>query len=135
MAPKSFWIGGPVVVVAAALTPPLQADPVGKDLFDAHCADCHGLSATGDGPKAASIDGGVPNLTTLATRNGGTFPTIDVMSYIDGYTRENSYANMPAFGEQLLDAPTVLYDAGDGIPTPTPEPLVQVAEYLISIQN
>ena len=108
----------------------------GKELFDNNCVACHGADGQGDGPNAAQISGGVPDLTKIAARNGGSFPTIDVMSFIDGYTRDTGASDpMPEFGALMVDAPLVLYDGGDGIPTPTPEPLVQVTEYLKSIQR
>jgi hypothetical protein len=41
---------------------------------------------------------------------------------------------MPSFAP-LLDGQLVGYDGGDGIESPTPVRLVQVAEYLKSIQE
>jgi hypothetical protein len=41
---------------------------------------------------------------------------------------------MPQFGP-LLDSPTVLVDVGDGIQTPTPERLIDLADYLKTIQG
>jgi hypothetical protein len=36
---------------------------------------CHGESAKGDGPAAKDLKARPPNLTTLAQRRGGEFPT------------------------------------------------------------
>lgn len=109
---------------------------IGRDLFVANCAACHGVTATGDGPAASGIEGGVPDLTMIAQRNDGVFPLVDTMSFIDGYTRGSSYSPaMPKFSETLFASPMVLYDTGDGIPTPTPSALVALAEYLQSIQR
>jgi len=41
---------------------------------------------------------------------------------------------MPAFAD-LVDGDLVPFDGGDGIMTPTPVRLVQLAEYLRSIQG
>ncbi len=88
------------------------------------------------GPQAASLGRAVPDLTRIAARNGGTFPMIEVMSTIDGYRRARAgNVAMPEFGAYLKDAPMVLADLGDGVLTPTPKPLVDVAEYLASIQR
>ena len=42
---------------------------------------------------------------------------------------------MPEFGVMMEDQPTVMVDTGDGILTPTPEPLFALAAYLKSIQR
>jgi hypothetical protein len=75
------------------------------------------------------------DLTGLARRNGGVFPTAEVMSAIDGYTRHGSRSKMPEFGAYLKESETVLVDVGDGAKTPTPEPLYAVTLYLESIQE
>jgi mono/diheme cytochrome c family protein len=56
----------------------------GPDLFHAYCASCHGQEAKGDGPVASALNSKVPDLTTIAKRNGGVFPEAKVRSVIAG---------------------------------------------------
>lgn len=108
--------------------------PTGAEDFADYCASCHGLSGKGDGEIAASLPKRPANLTTLRARAGGTFPTTKVMAKIWGYTETVGEAGtMPNFGP-LLDSETVPYDGGDGIMTPTPIRLVQIAEHLKTLQ-
>ena len=107
----------------------------GQEDFNALCAPCHGTSGTGDGPMAKDLDHPPANLTTLAARNDGTFPMPYVLHKIWGYAEGQAPAAiMPNFGP-VLDSPVVLFDAGDGIQTPTPERLVDLANYVASLQR
>ena len=75
-----------------------------------------------------------PDLTTLAARNGGSFPRDAVMSTIDGFARGDHFApEMPAFGDGDL-GPTVIVETEEGIGTPVPVELLALADYLESIQ-
>ena len=126
----------PVLAGAMMACAPEPTKTSGKDLYAEFCASCHGPSGKGDGPAAAGLSRAPADLTTLSERNGGTFPLTTVLSTIDGYTRaKEGNLTMPEFGVMLEDQPLVLVDTGDGIPTPTPEPLLAMAEYLITFQE
>jgi mono/diheme cytochrome c family protein len=56
----------------------------GPTLYQAYCAVCHGKDGKGAGPMAKSLKVKVPDLTTIAARNGGTFPSEDVQKIISG---------------------------------------------------
>jgi mono/diheme cytochrome c family protein len=110
-------------------------EPSGAEDFATFCAACHGASGRGDGPSASGLARKPADLTRLSARNGGVFPGTKVMAKIWGYTggREGG-SPMPEFGP-LLQGELVPYDGGDGIATPTPVRLVQIAEYLKAIQD
>lgn len=85
-----------------------QADPErGRREFDSSCAVCHGVEATGDGPLRPFLIKPPPDLTKLAKRRGGTFPTRDVTEMIDGRSsvRIGSHGTreMPVWGQVYLD--------------------------------
>jgi len=106
----------------------------GKAVYDENCVMCHGTSGKGDGPLASELFSPPPDLTRLTIDNGGEFPRVRVLSHIDGYVRgENSSGAMPEFGP-LLVGDNVLLETGEGVVTPTPKPLVAVANYLESLQ-
>jgi cytochrome c553 len=98
-----------------------------------YCAACHGASGKGDGAAAAGLAKKPADLTTLAKRNHGTFPTTRVMAQIWGYAGKRGEGIMPDFAP-LLEGEAVPFDGGDGIQTPTPLRLVQIAEYLKTLQ-
>jgi mono/diheme cytochrome c family protein len=125
-----------VLVATLMLTACLPEDPpTGAEDFASYCAACHGVSGRGDGEMAATLDRRPADLTGLAARNGGVFPTTRVMAKIWGYAGgRQGTAAMPNFGP-LLESDLVPYDGGDGIETPTPTRLVQIAEYLKRIQG
>jgi mono/diheme cytochrome c family protein len=77
------------------------AEPVGSELFLNHCAACHGANGEGGGPVAAVMQVTVPNLRTLAQRNGGTFPADAVRAYIDGREIKAAHGDrqMPVWGD------------------------------------
>lgn len=125
----------PVLALGACVlaTAP-QSIPTGAEDFLDYCSACHGPSGKGDGELAGTLSKKPADLTRLAARNGGAFPTTRVMAKIWGYTGGRDGAEvMPNFGP-LLDSETVPYDGGDGIMTPTPIRLVQIAEHLKSLQ-
>jgi len=103
--------------------------------YAAFCASCHGAGGTGDGELAEGLATRPADLTQLAAKNGGTFPTTRVMAQIWGYTGgKDGDRVMPKFSA-LLDGALVPYDGGDGIMTPTPVRLVELAEYLKVLQK
>jgi len=75
--------------------------PEGQKLFADHCAACHGPAAEGDGPVASVMAISVPNLRTLAMRNGGKFPAESVRAYIDGREIKPAHGDrqMPIWGD------------------------------------
>jgi mono/diheme cytochrome c family protein len=94
----------PALVAVFALGPlAAQAadEPKGSELFMNHCAACHGADGEGGGPVAAVMQTGVPNLRTLAQRNGGTFPIDAVTAYIDGREVKAAHGDrqMPVWGD------------------------------------
>ena len=121
------------LALAAGCTPQVE-EVSGRALYAENCAVCHGPGARGDGPAAEGLSPPPPDLTLLSRDNDGAFPLVAVMSYIDGYTREDRAEGMPAFGA-LLEGRTVMVETDEDVLTPTPEPLVELAEYLRTLQR
>ena len=113
------------------------APSAAKDYSD-YCAGCHGKG--GDpGPIAQELKLHPVSLADLTMMNDGNFPEARVMSKIVGYRSHGELVGavpgqMPPF-EALTEGPTVLYDTGDGIPTPTPVRLVRLMEYIKGMQQ
>ncbi len=107
----------------------------GRTVFINSCASCHGLTGRGDGPLAAELEVKPADLTKIAARRAGLWPTVEVMSIIDGYHRRTlPREKMPVFGD-LAEGRLVPFDAGDGRLTPTPVTLIALANYLELIQD
>lgn len=70
--------------IAAAAIPQATRTFSGQNEFKVFCASWHGVGAKGDGPIANAFRRRPPDLTQLATRNGGTFPADRVFQTIDG---------------------------------------------------
>jgi mono/diheme cytochrome c family protein len=91
------------LTVAWLLAPAAHAadDDLGARLYFNHCAACHGPDGEGGGPVAATINLAMPNLRSLATRNGGVFPAEEVTAYIDGRETPTVHGDrqMPIWGD------------------------------------
>jgi mono/diheme cytochrome c family protein len=72
----------------------------GKKIFENYCATCHGTRGEGDGPAAAALRNKVPQLNTLGRRNGGSFPTDQVVKMIAGDASVTAHGSreMPVWG-------------------------------------
>ncbi|MDO5630964.1 MAG: cytochrome C [Paracoccus sp. (in: a-proteobacteria)] len=122
-----------MAAVIAACAPDQQMTTARSDYMNL-CAGCHGTTGKGNGPAAAGQNPRPADITTIAARHDGEFPRLQVMSHIYGYTMGRSESPMPQFGD-LLEGRTVMYDAGDGRETPTPQRLVALMEYVERMQE
>lgn len=71
-------VAGVAAALAAGLAPATAGEAkqaVGEEIFIRYCAVCHGVDGAGNGPLADALKAVPPDLTTLAKRNGGRFPT------------------------------------------------------------
>ncbi|WP_210760689.1 c-type cytochrome [Azohydromonas sediminis] len=75
---------------------------LGKLEYESGCASCHGLSGKGDGSLRNHLTKPPSDLTTLAKRNGGAFPTQLVWEMIDGRSSTDMFwygsREMPVWG-------------------------------------
>lgn len=78
----------------------------GVEMYERLCSSCHGPFGHGDGPVASLIKIGVPDLTRIAHRDGGEFPTEEVRRTIDGRWDRTAHGarDMPVWGWQLYDS-------------------------------
>jgi mono/diheme cytochrome c family protein len=108
---------------------PLIQSVAGPDLYRAYCASCHGREAKGNGPAAPALKADVPDLTTIAQRNGGVFPKHRVRQIISGDEIFISHGSreMPIWGPIFHQ---VEYDRDWGLVR-----LENLAKYLESIQQ
>ncbi|MBD3764489.1 MAG: c-type cytochrome [Rhodobacterales bacterium] len=141
MAPRTAAVAAILALplaLAACLPEAMTPPPSGAQDYATFCAACHGSAGRGDGPAAEGQSPAPADLTGLAARNGGTFPMLSVMGKIYGYAgvpgATPTAGAMPEFGS-LLEGQTVLFDAGDGIASPTPLRLVQIAQHLQTLQD
>ena len=88
-----------------SLTPSLALESLtGGDSFDRYCASCHGADGRGGGPVASALKNRPTDLTTLARRNGGTFPRERVAAFVEGTERlslTHGSGDMPVWGRVL----------------------------------
>lgn len=93
-----------VSALASAGAVAQQAFDLGKLEYESSCASCHGLSGKGDGSLHAYLTKAPTDLTTLARRSGGAFPTQLVWEMIDGRSSTEIGAHgsreMPVWGSQ-----------------------------------
>jgi mono/diheme cytochrome c family protein len=72
----------------------------GKAMFNSYCAVCHGTDGKGNGPAAPAMKTTPTDLTVLAVKNGGKYPSAHVSSVIRGQAALPSHgsADMPVWG-------------------------------------
>ena len=108
----------------------LKQTTAGAAVFSTYCASCHGTSARGDGPLASSMRRKPANLTEIAKRNGGVYPSELVFRTIDGRNpvRGHGGPDMPVWG----DAFSRSREAGDE--TRVKAVIQSLVDYLDGIQ-
>jgi mono/diheme cytochrome c family protein len=90
-----------VLTAAPDLAHAQDAVDIGKALYDAHCAGCHGISGKGDGPLSDSLAKPPADLTQLSGRYGGYFPSNKIFDIIDGRKDVAAHGprDMPVWGK------------------------------------
>lgn len=106
-------------ILAAFLASPAAAQPqaelrqhvTGGEVFRTYCATCHGPAGRGDGPLAGAMRRKPADLTEIAKRNGGEYPSEIVYRTIDGRTpvRGHGGPDMPVWGDAFARS----HDGGD----------------------
>jgi mono/diheme cytochrome c family protein len=93
-------------VAAVLSTPVFAAEDTGARLYFNHCAACHGEYGEGTGPVATSLRVTMPNLRTLAQRNGGVFPEDAITAYVDGRETKAAHGDrqLPIWGDVFRGA-------------------------------
>lgn len=126
----------PLIMVLGLATPAAAQDAAqGEALFGFYCATCHGNSARGNGPMSPSLVVAPADLTTLAARNEGVFPTTRVVMRIDGRDPLVSHGSMmPVYGD-FFEGSDVAIKAETGQPIMTSQPIVDLLAYLESVQQ
>lgn len=74
--------------------------PSGQEMYKQFCAACHGADGKGDGPAASNLKTRPSDLTTLAKRHEGKFPSDYVSAILrfgPGISAHGS-SNMPTWG-------------------------------------
>jgi len=117
-----------------------QGANVGKHEYQGSCAVCHGQTGHGEGPMRAHLVKAPADLTTLAKRNGGTFPAERVLRTIDGRTTIGPHGTreMPVWGQVFLEQESAQPPSGRrrvGPEWTVQKRLLELVEYLRQLQE
>jgi hypothetical protein len=124
-----------IILSLLSMASSLDAGSTGKNLYQEHCLQCHGPDGRGDGVAAADLATPPADLTGIAARRDGVWPMLEVMAIIDGYSRDTlPRVDMPVF-EEFLDNEMVEFDSGNGITVLVPTKLVEIATFLLALQD
>ena len=106
----------------------------GATLFAQNCAFCHGANARGAGAAAVNLEQVPADLTLIAERNGGLFPSDDVLAKIHGYGGPGHFGEMPDFAD-IDRGENIMWETQNGQKIATPRALVALVRYLEGLQR
>ena len=108
-------------------------DYSGEEIFMRFCSSCHGETAHGDGPVAATLNVVVPDLTQLTRRYGGEFPAAELSATIDGRSLVIAHGprTMPVWGYEFWWEEGADREAEAA----ARETIRKLLDYLLSIQD
>ena len=117
---KWLMVAGVTAVFAAAAARAENID-AGKAEFQSSCASCHGADGKGKGPVSEQLKVAPADLTILAKKNNGVFPTNAVYETIYGSKTISAHGTreMPIWGDRFnptMNYPHIIdptYDALD----------------------
>ena len=100
MACLAFFVAGQqkeIRQVPIKATSPTSA----TEMYTAYCAVCHGVDGKVSGPAAEALKMRPPDLTALAKKNGGNYPSDHVTTSIRGDLRLAAHGSkeMPVWGD------------------------------------
>ena len=104
---KVLETGVSLCIVAGLLlggsSPARASDEANRLLYLRYCSACHGRSGKGDGLVGTLLQTRPTDLTQIAKKHGGEFPTGEVEMVIDGRTtvRAHGAPDMPVWGEEF----------------------------------
>jgi mono/diheme cytochrome c family protein len=107
---SAFFLSSALLLTIAPTSSAQEAkDPssgTGKDLFLQYCASCHGPEAKGNGPAAPALKDPPRDLTLIAANRGGTFPSAEILAFIDGRDVSAAHGSreMPVWGKRFGEA-------------------------------
>jgi mono/diheme cytochrome c family protein len=122
---------------APAQTPPVvkhvpiaKTSPTsGKEMFENYCAVCHGKDAKGAGPAATALKTAPPDLTMLAKKEGGKYPSAHVAAVIRGQ------ADMPSHGSKDMPVWGPLFSSiSQGHESEVQQRVANLVTYIESLQ-
>ena len=120
---------------------------VGKAEFQSSCASCHGTDGKGKGPVSEQLKVPPPDLTMLAKKNNGVFPTNAAYEIIYGLKTIPAHGTreMPIWGYQFIPMTNLPHNVDPSYwkmagPEQSPEVVVRtrilaVIDYLSRIQQ
>ncbi len=107
----------------------------GADIFATYCVACHGEEGRGDGRMAPILSILPADLTQLSAENDGVFPTSRITRKIDGRDPLLAHGGvMPLYG-MFFEGNDQAIASETGQPILTSKPIVDVTEFLMSIQE
>lgn len=105
---QSMAVGAPPSEKPAspAPKPAAAAAPSGAQLYQRHCAACHGNDLKGNGPAPPPFKDRTPDLTTLAKRHKGAFPDAYVVDVLHNGVAIAAHgpAEMPIWGATFKES-------------------------------
>jgi mono/diheme cytochrome c family protein len=125
-----FLVIGAAGWLAAAPQGNPPAAVSGPYVFRTYCASCHGVEGRGDGPLAEQLRYRPADLTAIAKRNGGEFPTEQVVRIVDGRKPLKGHGgpDMPVWGDAFRNVDSSFDEAA------AQEKIRAVVDHLKAIQ-
>jgi mono/diheme cytochrome c family protein len=111
--------------------PVKQTNPAsGQEMYASYCAVCHGADGTGNVPAASALKVPPTDLTTLAQKNGGTYPGSHVSTVLRGD------ADLPAHGSKDMPVWGRLFRSmSQGHDTEVQQRIANLNQYVESLQK
>ncbi len=137
------WVGKAMVLlvlagIATSVAAQARRDP-GRQTYLTYCASCHGAAGKGDGPMVRHLVQAPTDLTLLAKRHGGVFPSLRVSDSIDGrsspQTGPHGTREMPVWGSVFRAPPAPGEPALRDPERRARQRMVDLLEYLARIQE
>lgn len=99
---------GAVLAIATAAPCADTTEQLGRPTYRRYCGACHGPDGRGDGIAGTFLTPKPTDLTQIAKKNGGQFPFLKTMRYIDGTETVRAHGDpaMPVWGEIFRDEAT-----------------------------